>query len=109
MAPTTNISVHVTGTDVHENGSVDVANATYTGDSAFCVVFDRKQHQMTGCILGNFGIDAIRDTINEIIEACGKEQAILGIYEALEGPGSALKYFFDLMANGEMEETEEND
>lgn len=93
----THLSVHVTGSDVAPNGEIKLADATYEGDTAFCVVIDRKSSAVKGCCLGTYNIDVIRTIIEQLITQLGKNETMLAILDALEGRGASASFMEDLL------------
>ena len=88
----TNLSVHVTGSDLQPNGEIRLADATYTGDTAFCIIIDREHRAVKGCLLGTYNIDVIRTVIEQLIQKCGETETVMAIWDVLKGPGAALDF-----------------
>lgn len=84
----TSLSVHVTGSDLQPNGEIRLADATYTGDTAFCIIIDRKNRAVKGCCLGTYNIDVIRTIIEQLMHQCGEAATMIAIWDVLKGPGA---------------------
>lgn len=92
----TSLSVHVTGSDLQPNGEIRLADATYTGDTAFCIIIDREHSAVKGCCLGTYNIDVIRTVIEQLIQQCGQTETVMAIWEVLKGPGASLNFLEEL-------------
>lgn len=92
----TSLSVHVTGSDLQPNGEIRLADATYTGDTAFCIIIDREHSAVKGCCLGTYNIDVIRTVIEQLIQQCGQTETMMAIWDVLKGPGASLNFLEEL-------------
>ena len=93
----TSLSVHVTGSDLQPNGEIRLADATYTGDTAFCIIIDREHSAVKGCCLGTYNIDVIRTVIEQLIQQCGQTETMMAIWDVLKGPGASLNFLEELL------------
>ena len=93
----TSLSVHVTGSDLQPNGEIRLAEATYTGDTAFCIIIDREHSAVKGCCLGTYNIDVIRTIIEQLIESCGEANTMLAIMDILQGAGASADFLEGLV------------
>ena len=92
----TSLSVHVTGSDLQPNGEIRLADATYTGDTAFCIIIDREHSAVKGCCLGTYNIDVIRTIIEQLIQQCGQTETMMAIWDVLKGLGASLNFLEEL-------------